>query len=303
MLANLAQDWDGGTAPTALDSLDAGIPLWTASLKAKRYSPGTIKGYEWNVRRYLQHDPNPTHLSIEGYIARRFDEVSPATVAGERKALRSFFKFLCANALIPADPTANLESFRVTYSERELPSKEDILKLLQGECYREMDTLKFRTMVLLLANTGLRLGEACAIKKSDINFEHLEIKVMGKGRKLRTVPVSPHVAQALSTWLKHAGHSEGLFPGNNANGYWDTGSFEKTFKRQCKRCGVKSSFTPHALRHYFATHCLRNGAPIQVVSRILGHASIAITVDTYTHIDKEEMHETHQKFSPFATLC
>jgi site-specific recombinase XerD len=249
----------------------------------------------------LQRDPNPTRLNIEAYIAKRFDEVSSARVASERKALRSFFKFLCANGLIPVDPAASLESFRVTYGERELPSREDITTLLQSECYRKKDTTKFRTMTTLLANTGLRLGEACSIKKANIRFDSLEIKVIGKGRKQRVVPISSYVAQALKAWIERDGHSEWLFPADNAQGYWDEVSFEKTFRRQCRRYGVKP-FTPHALRHYFATYSLRNGARLEVVSRLLGHASIAITADIYTHIDREEIHETHKRFSPFASL-
>ena len=250
----------------------------------------------------MQRDPNPTRLSIEGYIAQRLDEVSAARVNSEFKALRSFFKFLCGSGQIPTDPMASLELPKVTYSERELPAREDITKLLQGECYRKKDTTKFRTMTYLLANTGLRLGEACSIKKADVNFDKLEVKVMGKGRRQRVIPVSPYVAEVLRAWVKRDGHSKWLFPADNAQGYWDEGSFEKTFRRQCRRYGVKP-FTPHALRHFFATHSLRNGARLEVVSRLLGHASISTTVDIYTHIDREEIHETHQRFAPFATIA
>jgi site-specific recombinase XerD len=305
MLANLFQGLADGnkvapTASTGLQNLDEGVLLWVANLKAKRQADRTVRGYEQDVRRYLKHDPHPTRLSIEGYIAKRFDEVSPARVSSERKALRSFFKFLCGAGLIPADPTASLQSFRVTYGERELPTKDDIDKVLKSKCWHGSDTQQFRTMSLLLANTGLRLGEACSIKKSDVNFDSLEIRVMGKGRKPRTVPTSPYVAQVLKAWIERDGHSDWLFPANNPTGYLDERSFEKTFKRQCKRCGVKP-FTPHALRHYFATQSLRNGARLEVVSRLLGHASIAITADIYTHIDKEEIHDTHRRYSPFAS--
>ena len=131
------------------------LPLWTDHLKAKRYSPRTIKGYTEDTRRYLQRDPNPTRLSIEGYMARRLDKVSAARVDSEFKALRSFFKFLCSSELIPTDPTTSLEPPKVTYSERELPAKEDITKLLQSECHRKKDTTKFRTMTYLLANSLL----------------------------------------------------------------------------------------------------------------------------------------------------
>ena len=277
------------------------LPIWTDHLKAKLYSPRTIKGYEEDTRRYLKHDQNPTRLTIEGYIAQRLGKVSAARVDSEFKALRSFFKFLCGNGLIASDPTADLEPPKVTYSERELPAKEDITKLLQSECYRSKDTTKFRTMTYLLANTGLRLGEACSIKKADVNFDKLEVKVMGKGRRQRVIPISPYVAEVLEAWVKREGQSEWLFPSDNTQGYWDEGSFEKTFRRQCRRNEVKP-FTPHALRHFFATHSLKNGARLEVVSRLLGHASIAITADIYTHIDREEIHETHQRFAPFASM-
>ena len=143
----------------------------------------------------MQHDPNPTRLSIEGYIAQRLDKVSAARVDSEFRALRSFFKFLCGSGLIPADPTASLEPPKVAYSERELPAKEDITKLLQGECHRKKDTTKFRTMTYSLANTGLRLGEACSIKKADVNFNKLEVKIIGKGR--RQIALSPSTALIL----------------------------------------------------------------------------------------------------------
>jgi integrase/recombinase XerD len=124
---------------------------------------------------------------------------------------------------------------------------------------------------------------------------------MGKGRKQRIVPVSPYVAAVLRGWIERDGQRDWLFPAYNVSGYWDEGSFEHSFRRQCKRCGVKR-FTPHALRHYFATQSLRNGARLEVVSRLLGHASIAITADIYTHINSEEIHDTHRRFSPFATF-
>ena len=289
------------TVAPSLQTLDEGIPLWVASLKAERYSPRTIKEYEIDVRLYLKCDPQPTRLTIQSYLAERLDKVSPARVAMQRKALRSFFKFMHGAGLVPTDPTANIKSFKVTYGERELPTEQDIATLLKSECYHKTDTPKFRLMLALLLDTGLRINEACSIKANAINFERLEIKVMGKGRKERIVPISPFVGKLLEVWLGRNGHSDWLFPANNAWGYWDECSFEHSLRRQCRRLGIKP-FSPHALRHFFATHNLRNGARLEVISRILGHASIAITADIYTHIDKEEIHETHRKFSPFATM-
>jgi site-specific recombinase XerD len=289
------------TIAPGLQTLEEGVPLWTASLKAERYSAKTIQCYVQDVRRYLGYDPNPTHFTIQSYLAQRLDEVSPARVAMERNGLRSFFKFMHSAGLAPADPTANIKSFKVTYGERELPSKEDIATLLRCQCYHHKATAKFRLMLCLLLDTGLRINEACSIRKANINFDRLEIKVMGKGRKERIVPISPFVGRLLEAWLQRDGQSEWLFPANTKTGYWGNTGFYKELRNACRKEGIRQ-LHPHQLRHFFATHNLRNGARLEVVSRILGHASIAVTADIYTHIDKEEIHETHRQFSPFARL-
>ncbi|MFC2024537.1 tyrosine-type recombinase/integrase [Chloroflexota bacterium] len=164
-----------------------------------------------------------------------------------------------------------------------------------------MDTPKFRLMVVLLIDTGLRIWEACSIRRNNINFERLEIKVMGKGRKERVVPISHLTAALLDAWIERCEDSEWLFPANNPQGYWHECSFERTIKRVCQRHGIKP-ITPHALRHFFATHNLKNGARLEVVSKILGHASTSITADIYVHVDRDDIHNTHRQFSPFAKL-
>ena len=289
------------TLAPGLQILEEGIPLWIAGLKANQYSPGTIEQYQLVVRNYLKRDPHPTYLTIQSYLAERLDKVSSARVAMERKALHSFFKFLHSAGLWQTDPTANIKPIKVTYRERELPSEEDIIKLLRAECLRKSDTQKFRLIVILLLDTGLRVTEASSIRKTNINFSRLEIKVLGKGRKERIVPISPLTASFLKAWIERNGQSPWLFPANNPLGFWDNVSIEKMMKRACKRYGIKP-ITPHALRHYFATHNLKNGARLEVVSRILGHASIAITADIYVHVDREDIHSTHKQFSPFSRL-
>jgi site-specific recombinase XerD len=289
------------TLAPGLQTPQEGIPLWLANLKADQYSPMTIEQYHLVVRNYLKYDPHPTFFSIQRYLADRLDIVSPARVAMERKALRSFFKFLHSAGLWQTDPTANIKSIKVPYRERELPSKEDVAKLLRAKCYRNKDTQKFRLMVILLLDTGLRITEACSIRKANINFECLEIKVMGKGGKERVVPISPITTNLLKAWVGQNDKSEWLFPAAHIWGYWDKVGVEKMMRRACERYGIKP-MTPHALRHFFATHNLKNGARLEVISRILGHASTAITADIYVHVDSEDIHSTHRQFSPLTKL-
>jgi site-specific recombinase XerD len=171
------------TTVKGLQMPEEGVPLWLASLKAERYSPRTIEQYNRIVCNYLKRDPYPTFLSIQSYLAQRLELVSPARVAMERKGLRSFFKFIYNADLWATDPTAKIKSIKVTYRERELPTEQDIARLLKAKCYRRTDTPKFRLMVVLLLDTGLRIWEACSIRRKNINFERLGIRVMGKGKK------------------------------------------------------------------------------------------------------------------------
>jgi integrase len=88
-----------------------------------------------------------------------------------------------------------------------------------------------------------------------------------------------------------------VFPGNGKLGYAEIYNIEKTLRRACKRAGVRP-FSPHGLRHFYATEMLKKGAKLEVVGRILGHASIGVTADIYRHVRTDEMHEEHIKYAP-----
>jgi len=152
-------------------------------------------------------------------------------------------------------------------------------------------------MVILLLDTGLRISEACSIQIANINLGQLEILVDGKGGKQRIVPISPFTASLLNGWLDIYKPVKWLFPANNANGYWDKTSLEKTMRLVCRINNIRP-ITPHCLRHFFATHNLKYGARLDVISKILGHASTAITADIYVHVDRDDIHNTHRSFSP-----
>ena len=124
---------------------------------------------------------------------------------------------------------------------------------------------------------------------------------MGKGSKVRKVPLSAPIVAYLAPYMKeHLSESPYLFPGEGAElKHWQIHNAEKTLKRACERASVKP-FTPHALRHLFATTALKNGAKLEVVSRILGHASVGITGDVYRHVDMEEMREEVDRHGPMS---
>jgi integrase/recombinase XerD len=277
-----------------------GIPFWVAKMKSERYSEGTIKMYRYHAERRLRENPRPTKLGIQSYLAGRLDAgISPTMVENERKALRSLFSFLHEEGLWHEDPTAGIRHVRVAYGNRRCPSQADVERVLNEGCYRARDTDKIRAIIILLATTGLRLTEAASLRKECIDFGPLELRILGKGGKHRIVPLLPMTAETLRGYMeRRANNSPFVFPGKGRTGYAEIYNIEKTLKRACLRAGVEP-FTPHQLRHLYATEMLRRGAKLEVVGRILGHSSIGITADVYRHIRTGEMHEEHLRFAPF----
>ena len=274
------------------------IPHWLAKMKGERYSPRTIRLYRYLAEGYLRRDPKPTRLSIQSYLAERLDNgISPAMAENERKALHSLFSFLKAEGLWPTDPTEGIRRVRVTYGERECPNQRNVERVLKVGFLRFIDATKMRTVTILLATTGLRITEALSLKKGGIDFGNLELKVNGKGDKVRVVPLLPMTAKALKDFIKGSDGSPFVFPGATKEGYAHPSNIEKTLKRACIRAGVEP-FTPHQLRHFYATESLRKGAKLEVIGRILGHSSIGITADIYRFVRVEELHTEHNRFAP-----
>lgn len=284
---------------TALESPAQGIPLWVAKMKQEGYSKRTVETYLVVVNKYLREDPNPTRLSIQQALADKLERLSSARVAIDRKALRSLFSFLYEEGLWHVDPTVKIKSIRVRYRSKDLPSMEDIQKILGYACYRLRDTQKFRTMTAILVTTGLRISEACGIEKRNIDLKRHELKVIGKGGKEGMIPLLPMTMSVMWQYMQQNGNDTPyLFPGDTPEGYCSISSFEKTLRHACAKQGIKP-FTPHQLRHFYATYMLRNKVDLKTVSTILRHASVAITADIYQHVDTDELHEAAGKFAPF----
>jgi integrase/recombinase XerD len=275
-----------------------GIPLWTAKLRAERYSERTVHMYHYLVGRCLGRDPAPTRIGVQRYLAGRLGEVSPALVSNERKALASLFGFLHSEGLWPSNPLSGVRHVRVRYRERPCPDVGDVVKVMEAGCLRRRDAEKLRVLVLLLATTGIRISEAAGIRREDIDLETLELRVTGKGDKRRVVPLLPATAEALAAYMRRQrGGSPFLFPGKGRAGRMDIHNPEKTLRRVCLRAGV-TPFTPHQLRHLYATAMLRGGAKLEVVARILGHTSVVVTANIYRHVAVAELHEEHLRFAP-----
>jgi len=276
-----------------------GVPMWQAKLKQESYSPGTIRVYMSTIKMCLADHPTPSRLDLQQWLATRMEARSAGRVATDRKALRSLFSFLKEEGLWPVDPTDRIKSIKVPRRSKEPPTLEEVCKLLEYECHGVAQTQKYRVMTQLLATSGLRLSEACGLRKDCVLFTRHELKVIGKGNKEGTVPMIAAAEVLLQGWMEEHPDKDSpyVFPGDSKSGYWSISSYEKTLKRACVKFGMRN-FHPHTLRHFFATYTLSHGAKLEVVSKILRHASVGTTADVYRHVLTGEMHEASRQFAP-----
>jgi len=272
------------------------ILAWQNSLATRGFSTASIRLYRYNVEHLLANVPPPiTTIAIEGYIASRRERLSPNALKNELKAAKSFFAFLYDRDIIPTDPAAKIQHPPIPKSRVVCPKADEVAKFLAVLALAQNPRAKL--MMGLFINTGIRFTEMATLTWGKVNLEKGEITVLGKGGKVRTIPIAQPLRDFLTELRNDHDDSELLFPTESKKGKWDNSDANKMIARLCRRAGIRR-YTCHQFRHYFATQTLKAGARLKVVQELLGHAHAAITLDFYDHTDEEEIREAHRAFAP-----
>jgi len=220
-------------------------------------------------------------------------------------AVRGLYRFLLAAGKIQRDPTEHLESPR---PPRRLPrtlSIEDAAALVESPDLSAPEGLRDRAMLELLYASGLRASECLALRLEDLNIAAGYVMATGKGNRQRLVPVG---AQALKWVERYALTSRPAFVKRGDSGALFVNRYGRPLSRQAlwmvikragRRAGVRSTVSPHTLRHSFASHLLERGADLRSVQAMLGHADIA-TTQIYTHLPSSAVRAMYRKFHPRA---
>jgi integrase/recombinase XerD len=247
--------------------------------------------------------------AIIGFVldlkSRRYAE---ATVARKVAAVKSFFQFLHAESTIRANPTESLESPRVGKSLPKPLSVQQIDELLEQPAKRRTpEGLRDRAMLELLYATGLRVTELVSLNLESISLDTRSpsVRCLGKGAKERTIPIHEQALRALVGYLSE-GRSRlvkikkerALFVNRRGERLTRQG-FWLILKQYASQAQIEQHVTPHTLRHSFATHMLRGGAPLRSVQELLGHANIS-TTQAYTKITDEHVRHVYEKAHPRA---
>jgi integrase/recombinase XerC len=306
------------------------------SLTAERNaSPHTVDAYVQDINQFIEYVQTPEEKdqpvnwkSIDRFQARGFlmefqrCGSAPATTGRKLSSLRSFFKFMERESIIQTNPFSGLRAPKKARKLPDVMSVEDLERLLEtpSKIYQRSqidktskpDQLKAyfaqrdATILEVLYSTGARVSEVAGMLERDIDLLGGFVTVRGKGKKERLCPLGMPAIKAIRTTLDQAttiwGHtSRGTTPlFRNKRGEPITPrSIERMMKKYLAEAGLSSEFSPHALRHSFATHLLDAGADLRSVQELLGHASIS-TTQIYTHVTIERLKEVYRRSHPHA---
>jgi integrase/recombinase XerC len=291
------------------------IERYMHHLRAERHaSPHTLRSYRSDLEELQSflagegqraRDPSVGKVSIDdlrAYAAQKLRAARRSTVARKVAAVRGFFSFLAARGTIRRNPAAELLAPKI---ERRLPvflPIDDTERLLNGmgdgDAWAERD----RAMLETLYSSGLRVSELVGLDWQHVDFENECVRVFGKGRKERIVPLGEVALDALRSYRKRL-RDDGVETAavflNRRGRRLTTRSVARFVKRYALRSGTPVAATPHSLRHTFATHLMNQGADLRSIQELLGHSSLS-TTQRYTHVNLDHLTKAYDDAHPRA---
>ena len=253
-----------------------------------------------------------THVDqplLQQYISSlRARDYADATVARKVAAVKSFFNYLTAEGLVPNDPTESLSSPRVGKTLPKALSVREVDELLEQPRKRSTpESKRDRAMLELLYATGMRVSELVALNLDSIELHNnrATVRCLGKRGKERLIPIHEQAVHALRIYLQQARpelarsrREKALFINRRGERLTRQG-FWLILKNYAKAANIPNDVTPHTLRHSFATHMLRGGAPLRSVQELLGHANIS-TTQVYTQLTNDHVRRVYDNAHPRA---
>jgi integrase/recombinase XerC len=246
------------------------------------------------------------HKSVREFLAHLQQEgLSRATMARKLAALRSFVRYLCRENVLPGNPIAAVATPK---QDKKLPRflyPVEMEMLLAAPDIKSNAGKRNKAILETLYATGIRVSELVGIDLKDVDLDNAIVKVEGKGKKERIVPLGRKAREALTVYINEARDSfaRKASEGSNAlflNKYGkrlSARSIRNILNKYVEEIALSQKVNPHMLRHSFATHLLNNGADLRSVQELLGHVKLS-TTQIYTHLTRENIKDIHNKTHP-----
>ncbi|MCE2982335.1 MAG: tyrosine recombinase XerC [Parachlamydia sp.] len=286
----------------------------------KNASEHTLRSYALDLRVFHDFLKGSSHSlelnSIDRKAVREFlaalmhQKKSKRTIARRLSTLRSFFKYALKNRWIETNPVEEIENPKI---EKKLPPSltyEQVVHLFHQPDLSSYLGMRDRTIMELFYSSGLRVSELASLNKDDFDFENLTLKLKGKGKKERIVPITKNAAGWLKNYLEYpvrltggSDHQEeidheALFL-NKLGTRLTTRSIDRKFDLYLSQSGLAGKITPHTIRHTIATHWLENGMDLKTIQVLLGHSSLSTTT-IYTQVSTKLKKKVYDAAHPRA---
>ncbi|MCX7984755.1 MAG: tyrosine recombinase XerC [Bacteroidetes bacterium] len=281
----------------------------------KNYSEHTILSYSTDLGGFLYYLQRQSISSFDrvsktvlrNYIAELFNAgYESSSIARKIATLKSFFKYLKKQGIITINPAALLSAPRRAKKLPAVLDEHSMMLLLQQPDRTTLGGKRDAAILELFYSSGIRLSELIQLNVGDIDFREGVLKVYGKGKKERIVPVGSKAIDAVCEYLSHRkleskmnlSHNDPLFVTVHGKRLYPQ-AVQAIVRKYIARVSEIHKKSPHVLRHTFATHLLNRGADLRAVKELLGHESIS-TTQVYTHVAAEQLKQVYRKAHPKA---
>ncbi len=299
------------------DALPSEIQRFARHLESeRRASAHTLRAYLSDLAQYSAYLGEAgvalvpsSPAAVRGFIARAAATCQGASLARKLSAIRALYRFLVKERLAPANPARGVASPRTPRRLPQVLPEEEVAALVEAPALAAPLELRDRAFLELLYASGLRVAELTGLDRGDLDLDGGLVRVLGKRRKERIVPVGRAARAALRRWLDvgrpalaagpdRTRGGDALFL-NYRGGRLSARSVARRLDRWVLAAGLPRHVHPHVLRHCFATHLLGNGADLRGIQELLGHASLS-TTQRYTHLDWKRLAAVYDDAHPRA---
>jgi integrase/recombinase XerC len=301
--------WTSASAPDP-------VALFLLYLDAQRgYSPATVAAYGADLEgahlylggrgKGFDVPARVTKADITAYLADLHRRgLAKSSVCRKLSALRAFYRFLRQRKLVEEDPCASLSNPKLPRVHPRILNVDQAIHLVETEVAPDPEGLRDLALLEVLYGSGLRVSEALGLDFAHVDLDQKLVRVLGKGRKERLVPLTGPAAERLRRYLEQRGafgpapREQAIFLGKRG-GRLSRKQADRIVKEIALRSGAPCSISPHTLRHSFATHLLQGGADLRSVQELLGHSRIS-TTQRYTHLDLAQVMRVYDAAHPLA---
>lgn len=289
---------------------------YLAYLKLQGKSPNTILAYGGDLSQFYDFllplfggkEPGMEDVSV-AHIRNfmnflHIHKDSNRSLARKVAALKSFFYYCKLQELIKISP---MQKIKTPKYEKELPkffSAAEMELLLNIPDQNTEVGIRNRAILELIYSSGLRISEVCGLRLQDVDLKRGLLKVLGKGNKERIVPFGSEALQSLQNYLKvrqyfDPTHSHNLLFLTYRGKAFDGNQLNTILQRYINLIARQKGFSPHTIRHSFATHMLSRGADLRAIQEMLGHSNLS-TTEIYTHVSLEDIKTAYHKAHPLS---